>query len=543
MTEVERELELDLEPRKDVAGGPVRELLVPIHTDNFALALAAGYVGGSLKIDAAQDLQSSAGDSLVGFNGEVPSWAILEGEPGDRVLLSIEREGEEASKPGSIQMIDGPLRVTKLQAAYFKDEASLANFDASYDAFPDVPTGIVRLATRWPVYAESDRPEDVRIEPVGLAKRRQDLDFLGGFGAGVVKLLAEGKLDEEIRRFLQSPGNNLMENAQNILFSLEPRSTQVDLAIWCATIGALRSRYGKRGFDRREFLGDVEERLASQGPEAESWVRGCQKVIDAEIDIPSLADGEKIGRRAALAIILSHEPSGLEELETRFETGPQVRALVTAAVYAFAGLARIAEALKSPLSRMDAVLEIGESMSAGYPVQVGIETTWTANDLTRHQTVVVAGKKALERVIEPPAYMVMLKARIQEAGYKVELDGVSGRIGIRLGTAGGKSIVVEDSPQSTASDPIVNLVLPIATLGARPSLASFKKLLGSAWKHATTVALRNVGENEEVVTMASLPLATLDRDELNFHVERLLRVSADLSGPKRNGRRIKTSES
>ena len=78
-------------------------------------------------------------------------------------------------------------------------------------------------------------------------------------------------------------------------------------------------------------------------------------LIDAEIDIPSLSDSEKIGRRAALAIILSHEPSGIVDLEGTLQTGPQVRALVTAAVYAFAGLARIDETLKSPASRMDAI--------------------------------------------------------------------------------------------------------------------------------------------------------------------------------------------
>nr|WIE92594.1 hypothetical protein P9270_005165 [Mesorhizobium sp. WSM4875] len=154
----------------------------------------------------------------------------------------------------------------------------------------------------------------------------------------------------------------------------------------------------------------------------------------------------------------------------------------------------------------------------------------------------MAGKKVLDREIEPPAYMVMLKARIQEAGYKVEVDGASGKIGIRPGAAKGKFIMVEDCDRSTPSNPIVNLVLPIATLGARPSLASLKKLMATAWKQATTVAVREVGENEEVVTMASLPLATLDRDELNFHVERLLQVSADLGGQKRNGRRIKERE-
>ncbi len=542
MTERKPELELDLEPMNS-AMGSAWELLVPMHADNFALALAAGYVGGSLKADAAQDVQSSAGNGLVGYCGEVPSWAILEGEPGDRILLSIERRGNVAPKPGSMEMLDGPLRVTKVQAAYFKDDSSLANFSASYGAFPDVPTGIVTLETKWPVYTENHRPVDIHIEPVGLAKRRQELDFFCGLGAGVVELLAEGKFDDAIYRFLQMPGKDVAENARNLLISLEPRSSHIDIAIWCATVAALRSRFGKRGFDRSEFLGDVEEHIAGEGAEGASWVRGCQKVIDAEIDIPSLADGEKAGRRAALAILLSHEPSALEELESSLETGPQVRALVTAAVYAFAGLSRIDEKLKSPASKMDAVLEVGECVAVGDPVRFEIETLRTANDLTRHQAVKLAGKRVLDREVEPPAYMVMLRARIQEAGYKVELDETSGKIGIRAGSAKGAYIVVEDCPSSSPDNPIVNLVFPIATLGARPTLASLKKLMVAAWDHATTVALRKVGENEEVVAMASLPLATLDRDELNFHVERLLRVSADLGGQQRNRRRVKKPKS
>ncbi|MBV0893159.1 hypothetical protein KTN05_15195, partial [Paracoccus sp. Z118] len=529
MTDDKQEFKPDLEPKND---GKITswEFLVPIHADNFALALASGYVGGSLKSDAAQDLQAYAGNGLLGFSGEVPSWAISEGEPGDRVLLSFERRGEKTPELGSMEFLDGPSRITKLQSAYFKDEASLANFNASYDPFPDVPVTLVELSTKWPVREAGERPANLQEEPVDRRGRRRDLDFLGGFAAGIVELLAESIFDEAICKFLQKPGAGVLENGRYLLLALEPRSSQVDITIWTAMIGALWSRFGKRGFDRREFLADVEERLADHGGEAESWVRGCQKVIDAEIDIPSLADGEKIGRRAALAIILSHEPSGLEELESNLEIGPRVRALVAAAVYAFAGLSRIDGNLKSPAPRMEAVLEVGERMSTGDPVLVEIEPLRTGNDLTRRQAIKVVGNKVLERQVEPPAYMVMLKARIQEAGYKVELDGTSGQIGIRPGSAKGEFIMVEDCSRSTSGNPIVNFVLPIATLGARPSVASLKKLMAAAWENATTVALREVGETEEVVAMASLPLATLDRDELNFHVERLLLISAELGG-------------
>lgn len=538
MTEEMRELEFELGSKGDPQSHRW-ETLVPIHVDNFALALASGYVGGSLKGDAAQDLQAFNGNDLLGFCGEVPLWAILEGESGDRVLLCFEREGAEVPELGAMERCDGPLRITRLKKAYFKSEESLANFVASYDAFPDVPINVTQFSTNWPVSEAVGRPSNLHQIPIDRPDRRQDLDFFGGFAAGLVELLAEGNLDNAISSFLRSPGNGILENGRNFLIAIEPRSSQSDVAIWTATIEALRARFGKRGFDRREFLADVEQRLTDSGSEVESWIRGCQKVIDAEIDIPSFADSEKAGRRAALALILSHEPSGLEDIENNLGAGPRVRALVAVAAYAFAGLSRIDEKFKSPSGRMDAVLEIGEKLETGEPVQLSIQTIRTDQDLTRHQMVSVGSVVAVERQIEPPAYMLMLKARIQEAGYKVEVDGRTGQIGIRPNRLKGDFITVEDCPSSVQGNPIVNLVLPLAILGARPSVVSLKKYMMVAWKNSTTVALREAGECEEVVAMASLPLATLDRDELNFHVERLLQVSEEFAGGKRRNARAK----
>lgn len=534
----EFELELDLEPTA-VDNTSSIELLVPIHPDNFALALASGYLGGSLKADAARDLQSYAANGLFAFSGEVPQWAISEGENGNRVLLTLERSGEVLRGQNAMELIDGPERITKVREAFFRDDASLENFKASYGAFPDVPLDIVKLTTKWPVCEPGERPTELQELLVEQPTRRESLDFFGGFAAGIVELLAESTFDDAICKFLDEPGTSLSDSGKNLLLSLEPRSAPMDIAIWTATLEALRSRFGKRGFDRREFLADVERRLAGLGVEADSWVRGCQRVLDAEIDIPSLADGEKIGRRAALAIILSHEPSGLNELESNLEAGPLVRALVTVAVYAFAGLSRIDRRLKSPAPRMNAVLEVGQRIEAGLPIQVQINTVKTSADLTRHQTITIAGFGALDREVEPPAYMVMLKARIQEAGYRVELNETSGQIGILSGSARDEFIIVEDCARSTPEDPIVNLVLTITTLSARPTVASLKNLMAIAWNKGTTVALRQVGETEEIVAMASLPLATLDRDELNFHVERLLLVSNELAVKKHKRRRVR----
>lgn len=92
----------------------------------------------------------------------------------------------------------------------------------------------------------------------------------------------------------------------------------------------------------------------------------------------------------------------------------------------------------------------------------------------------------------------------------------------------GALIAVEECQRAPAGNPVVNLVIPLGRLGARPQAASLKRFLSAAWEHATTVAIRGEDGDEELVGVASLPLATLDRDELNFHVERLLAVRQGL---------------
>jgi hypothetical protein len=507
--------------------------LVPMHVDNLALALASGYIGGSLKEDAARDVQSGMDDALLSFTGQVPGWAISEGEGGHRAILSVAVPDGFPDGERDAYVLPGPIRITSVAGACFRDEASLANFMASFEDFPDVATGLVKMSVSWPVARDdlASRPEG--LTPPAHASQRVELDFNCGLAAGLLELIEAGGLDEGLFQFLADPGEGLPGMARHLLLALEPGSTALDQAIWIATMETLRSRFGKRGFDRQDFLADVVGRLGEAGQEAASWAAGCRKVFNAEVDVPGLGDGEKAGRRAALAIMLSPEPSGLPGLEENLGAGPRVRALVTLAVRAFEGLSRTPSALKSPGERMDAILAAGERLLAGKPTRVHARTTGITGDLTRTQVIEVEGKAALERTLEPPPYMLMLKARIQEAGYKVELDQESTAMVIRAGGGKGALIAVEERQGTPPGNPVVNLVVPLGRLGARPQVASLKRFLSAAWEHATTVAVRGEVGDEEVVGVASLPLATLDRDELNFHVERLLAVRQGLMGTRK----------
>jgi hypothetical protein len=134
----------------------------------------------------------------------------------------------------------------------------------------------------------------------------------------------------------------------------------------------------------------------------------------------------------------------------------------------------------------------------------------------------------------------MLKARALEAGYKVEVDQDLGKLLIQRRQGRNPAIIIEDESGPVPGQPVVNLVLPLAKLGARPTTASLKSYLEVAWHHATAIGLRSDKDGETVCALASLPLATLDQAELEFHVERLISVWEALGGKKSTGKRRKT---
>lgn len=498
-----------------------QEVLVPLHVDNWALALAAGYVGGALKDDQAKDLQSHFGCNLAGFVGYVPSWALSDGEAGPRTVLRV-RSANVTSEPGKLFIINGPLRVTEIAAACFESQELVDNFQASYGLFPDIPASLVPTLLGGFEVREETREVELGEDVGTCAERRENLDFLGGWAAGVLAILRAGGHDEAIGRFLEQISNAPDLIGEACLRAFDPTADELDVAIWRAAIQGLRKRFRNRGFDRQEFLSEIREAIEGLGQKGLVWADGCRKVINAEIDIPELDDNAKLGRRATLALILAHEPEAIADLSQSLGVGPKVAALVTQAVYAFTGLSRLDASNKCSANQLNGLLALAEAMESGEPVQLEFRPGKVGADFSRIIHVSIAGNEVFERLVQPPPYLLMLKARALEAGYEVDVDQELGKLLIQRRKGGHPAIVIEDESGPVPGQPVVNLVLPLAKLGARPTTAKLKAYLEAAWSNATAIGLRSDKYSETVCALASLPLATLDQDELEFHVERLI---------------------
>ncbi len=508
-------------------------VFVPLHADSWALALASGYLGGSLKADPAEDLQSLGSGAIIGFQDKIPRWALEEGESGKRVVLVLE-EVTPASTFEEILFLEGPIRVSSVKEARFASKKDLNGFMASMAPFPDVAENLIpSVHADFPVI-EKERPISVSSSCRLVSREeREELDFLAGWAAGLVGLLEEGEMDDAIIKHLGSRPENITEMADSILLALNGSSNSIDRMAWSLTVNALAKRYRAKGFDRQDVLDEVGQSLRELGDEAIRWIKGARAVINAERDLPDFSDAEHIGRRAALALLLVHDPRSLRDIEDSLSIGTRTKGLVTLGTYAFTGLAKLGKELKSPLQRLQGTLAIAETLNGGEQAEIDIVQTYFGTDLSRHSKIQVDGKVVCERTCEPPPHMLMLKARAQEAGFSVNVDDANGDLSISKKAGKGPAISILASPLSTTEQPVVDLVLPLDKLGGRPTVAHLKSYLELAATSATAIGLRTVNGFEEVIALVSIPLATLDRDEMTFHVERLLSIHEAKPAKKR----------
>ena len=150
-------------------------ILIPLHADSWALALASGYIGNSIKADPAEDVQALGNGAIIGFFDNVPSWAIEVGESGPRVLLKV-TSSKPSGESGELVFLGGPLRISSVQEAVFSSKEELDAFMASMGPFPDVAQDLVPSTNQEFTLIGSEKPTS--LEPNGKLVTREEREEL-----------------------------------------------------------------------------------------------------------------------------------------------------------------------------------------------------------------------------------------------------------------------------------------------------------------------------------------------------------------------------
>lgn len=512
-------------------------LFIPMHADNWALALSSGYVGPSLRSDPAVDIQNLAGGSILAFqDGTVPVWAIKYGEDGPRVLLEVEaNEGVTVGSAGLV-LLPGVIRATRVTAVRFMDEEQQRNFVASYSLFPDVPVSLIpHTIGGISIDRTVDQVPEIEGGPID-SEARHRLEYYAGWAGGLFEQLCAGKHETAIREHLRRPGNSPATLASSFLQLLNPSVSALDLAVWETTIEALSKQAPAHGFDRSEVLQEVATRLRDQrivdAEGAEAWISTCKKVIAAAIDPPPLDDDQHIGQRAALAALLSPDARSAASLTETLGAGTIVQTLAMVAARAFDGLSRLDSRQKDTIARLDAILTTAEAIASGAGVDVSIAHQRITVTKEGKDISLTDGKARSATGLESRPYEPLLYALAAEVGVELQIAPVGREIYFVPPAAKSLKIFLEEDPASTQEAPVVRLLVPLGIIGGR-SGSKLRAYLLAAWKTGCAVGLRDREEGRVAYAFASQPTARLDRHEFLLHVSRLSAFAAEITTKKK----------
>jgi hypothetical protein len=509
----------------------VRRLLLPMHSDNWALSLASGYLGLRLKDDYAADAQDIGDNFLVCFaNNEVPSWAMEFGDTGSRTVVEIEVPPSECDDIDGATLVAAPQRVTRAKVARFETQDDLRNFEASYSPFPDVPTGLIETAIGGFAKVDRQQPEII-AQPNG--SRRKDgvaLNYFGGWAAGLADFANDRKISKIVVEHLNELGDKPATLARSLLQRCNPNATPTDLAIWTTTIQVISEKAAARGFDRLKVLHEIGERIPStaDAKALRTWLLTCERVVKSVIDPPPLDDDGSIGQRAALSVLLASDVRAARNIGRTLGAGQIVQFLATVAAFAFEGLTRASSEAKGNRAKLDALLDTAERIQSlenrgQPPVGSGLTNVEAAQTSQAGQTS--AQPK------NPSAAQLILRARAIESGFEIFDNDATGETHIETPAASGTRIFLEDDPSSTPSHSVVRFVVELKALPAKPGKQT-QELLELAWSTGCAIGIRTDERGSFACAFSSQPTGTLDRDEFAFHIERLIATHQSIA-PKR----------
>ena len=511
-----------------------KTIFVPLHSENWALALSQGYLGYPPSDDAIKDMQARYPNGVIGFEETPPGWAMQCDEPGAMVVLKVESYIEGAVEEGGIVILPGLQRVSRVVEAIFASQSELDNFIASYAAFPDVPVDLVPVVVSTQsndLFGDKEVASSFTVAENPDKIEFETRDAFCGWSARLIDLIEGGEYDDEIERYFSRVAggrgsNQIMDHARELLHAFDPNASEVDESIWSALVKTTMNSRASHGFDRRQVIDQVEAWLRKKDKidtKASTWLEVAADVVSARREPPPLTDEGSLGQRASLAFLIAHEPEAVDYLEA----GSKVRALVSILSSAYLGYARANASLKKPKSKLDAVLGCAEALEGGKANEVTIDIGRLDGEMNEHDTFALNGEVIAQRARPVSPYRLMLRARALEAGMQLLVDEELGCLYVDLGDSNDLKIFIDEDPSSRPDQPVVRFWAPLMEMKARtPSAAAIKKLLEKSWLTGCALGVNQIGDKNFLCAFVTQLTNTLDRDEFDAHVDHILKMTS-----------------
>lgn len=304
-------------------------------------------------------------DSREYFGGAIPFWKS--GLPSsdryaemiqDKRLVVVECHTDDVMKYGGrfvvseneqLIVINAPVPLLCVTAFYMHSKVAVDDFVMRVPDDVVVDSSIFRI--EGPRATLNDSPKN---EVVNVASMEPQLTSIDSFGGGIKALLHF--MSDEISDYsyirdllavcLDAYGVGHLDTGISIPARVVSSLSDSDKTIFLTLLPILRRIKPEDGYDQVHILEQLVAALLSHdtsiGEDIEKWIAYVKKAIEAEIEVPVLADKKDIFKRAVLLFLLRPDLDRLENVKnSSISPGPSVLSIAALLAGFAAGLTRM----------------------------------------------------------------------------------------------------------------------------------------------------------------------------------------------------------
>jgi len=509
-------------------------LYLPMHSDNWAYFLSSGYIGGAYFENLSNDFQNNTGFLISGFKKFPPSWALIMGDIGAKVVVEIDVTDIKIETHNGYYVAKELIKLTKAKKVYFSSNDELKNFNASYNLFNDVPNNIITTSViSFPKDEKSNDNENFkRIKNNDFEELRIQKDLFCGWTSELLDCLEQGN-EKTILSHLLKPRviANQNEPIKNVIISIlhaaQGNNYEIDELIWEITAGSVLDKRSFRGFDKFDLIKEIEEKLSANNninEEIKKWLTTCKKVISAEQNLESYNDEKgKLGRLASLYLIMAHKIDDVNNLITNKSLGPEVGTMLKLVAGAFDGFSRSETERKKDLNKLAILLELSECIQNGVSSEIQPTNIELNHDLSyqiqnyKHKKDIIFKKK-----LPLPTYIQQLKFCAQKS--KIKLYKAEDNNLIYL--LNDKGIKIYCDITKNQNEEVIVFYIPILNNNFLKDNNYLIDIMKLAADIGTPIGIRLFDNEETICSIMYLLTDTLDQDEFDYAINQLAKFPA-----------------
>jgi len=413
---------------------------VPVKQSALPEYLSSGFVGVFASKEPDPDVQSEVFPDVYATRGPVyiSGHALLE--------IAIDSSQAEDVAPGGlpdepadqidIDVVSGPIPISRVERILFTDAESLADFEAVYGMMPDMPLDLVQLATLTPLPEAPHKEAKLSSLPSTRKRKiRGDVNEIAATLVGIKEAchLLNASLNKQLNFKLRYPtGEKLALAAIDATLALTgfaaatPDTSKFLLGLYFRAVAAARSQHTAESVKIVTAMQDLLDSEAQESDISDQYLRVARAVLEKTVNISmgldsfeELSDSPNLCLQRAISVAcIATDIDSIDKIERNVVVGKAVKAIATILVSCRLTLSRMpGELWREDKRQFSALLEATTAIATRPSISVETIEGSYRSDFSKEERVSASGFLVSTRSVQAPPHLRSILASLEICGF------------------------------------------------------------------------------------------------------------------------------